>query len=140
LCLFIQTPISAELDTFANESDVIWRGFVASAIAAVALQWMNPFGTGKLVLFQVTFVSDSWRAFELVSPVLFEPGRADQAIKIPWVILSVIGVISFSFATTYSLTLAGCIGIFFDSLKRRNFSLPTQHSSQRLACSGGYQR
>ncbi|KAF4611188.1 hypothetical protein D9613_006904 [Agrocybe pediades] len=64
-----------ELDTFANESDVMWRGFVASAIAAVSLQWVNPFGTAKLVLFQVTFVSDSWRAFELI----------------PWVILGVIG-------------------------------------------------
>ncbi len=73
-----------ELDTFANESDVMWRGFVASAIAAVSLQWVNPFGTTKLVLFQVggdfhcledladflqvTFVSDTWRAFELVLP------------------------------------------------------------------------
>ncbi|KAF9480503.1 Cl-channel protein [Pholiota conissans] len=64
-----------ELDTFANESDVMWRGFVASAIAAVALQWVNPFGTAKLVLFQVTFVSDTWRAFELI----------------PWVTLGVIG-------------------------------------------------
>ncbi|PPQ91494.1 hypothetical protein CVT25_013751 [Psilocybe cyanescens] len=64
-----------ELDTFANESDVMWRGFVASAIAAVSLQWVNPFGTTKLVLFQVTFVSDSWRAFELI----------------PWVTLGVIG-------------------------------------------------
>lgn len=43
----------SELDTFANETDVMWRGFVASAIAAVALQWVNPFGTAKLVLFQV---------------------------------------------------------------------------------------
>ena len=43
-----------ELDTFANESDVMWRGFVASAIAAVSLQWVNPFGTAKLVLFQVS--------------------------------------------------------------------------------------
>ncbi|KIM44556.1 hypothetical protein M413DRAFT_66882 [Hebeloma cylindrosporum] len=64
-----------ELDTFANESDVMWRGFVASAIAAVSLQWVNPFGTAKLVLFQVTFVSDRWRAFELI----------------PWVTLGVIG-------------------------------------------------
>lgn len=74
-----------ELDTFANESDIMWRGFVASAIAAVSLQWVNPFGTAKLVLFQVnttrqyqicgivtcflqvTFVSDTWRAFELAS-------------------------------------------------------------------------
>lgn len=46
--------VSPELDTFANESDVMWRGFVASAIAAVSLQWVNPFGTTKLVLFQVS--------------------------------------------------------------------------------------
>ncbi|KAJ7065210.1 Cl-channel protein [Mycena amicta] len=64
-----------ELDVFANESEVMWRGFVASAIAAVALQWVNPFGTSKLVLFQVTNGSDTWRAFELI----------------PWLTLGVIG-------------------------------------------------
>ncbi|KAL0953386.1 hypothetical protein HGRIS_004625 [Hohenbuehelia grisea] len=64
-----------ELDTFANDSDVIWRGFVASAIAAVSLQWVNPFGTDKLVLFQVTSNSDMWRAFELI----------------PWLGLGIIG-------------------------------------------------
>ncbi|KAF8889352.1 Cl-channel protein [Infundibulicybe gibba] len=55
-----------ELDTFANETDVMWRGFVASAVAAVSLQWVNPFGTAKLVLFQVTSANDTWRAFELI--------------------------------------------------------------------------
>ncbi|KAF7309581.1 Chloride channel protein [Mycena indigotica] len=64
-----------ELDVFANESEVMWRGFVASAIAAVALQWVDPFGTSKLVLFQVTNGSDTWRAFELI----------------PWLTLGVIG-------------------------------------------------
>ncbi|KAJ7918813.1 Cl-channel protein [Mycena leptocephala] len=64
-----------ELDTFANESEVMWRGFVASAVAAVSLQWVNPFGTSKLVLFQVTNGSDTWRAFELI----------------PWLTLGVIG-------------------------------------------------
>ncbi|KAF5377784.1 hypothetical protein D9757_008072 [Collybiopsis confluens] len=64
-----------ELDTFALESDVMWRGFVASAIAAVALQYVDPFGTSKLVLFQVTSGGDTWRAFELV----------------PWLSLGVIG-------------------------------------------------
>ncbi|EKM81818.1 hypothetical protein AGABI1DRAFT_118889 [Agaricus bisporus var. burnettii JB137-S8] len=59
-----------ELETFSNESEVLWKGFVASAVAAVGLQWVNPFGTAKLVLFQVTFVNDTWRAFELV-PWLF---------------------------------------------------------------------
>ena len=57
-----------ELDTFSfsNEGDVMWRGFVTSVIAAVSLQWVDPFGTSTLVLFQVTGVSDTWRAFELV--------------------------------------------------------------------------
>ena len=41
-----------ELDTFSDEH-VVWRAFVTSAIAAVALQYMDPFGTSKLVLFQV---------------------------------------------------------------------------------------
>lgn len=76
-----------ELDTFGSESDVMWTGFVASAVAAVALQYVDPFGTSKLVLFQVgvnlhsfasveyhqvtetiSGVSDTWRAFELVAP------------------------------------------------------------------------
>lgn len=56
-----------ELDTFANDSDVIWRAFVTSVIAAVSLQYINPFGTSKLVLFQVSSISDTWRAFELVN-------------------------------------------------------------------------
>ncbi|KIK61661.1 hypothetical protein GYMLUDRAFT_165705 [Collybiopsis luxurians FD-317 M1] len=64
-----------ELDTFALESDVMWRGFVASAIAAVSLQYVDPFGTSKLVLFQVTSGGDTWRAFELI----------------PWLTLGVIG-------------------------------------------------
>ena len=62
----------------------MWRGFVTSVIAAVALQYVDPFRTSKLVLFQVRFVlflfcrcgdnlyaqvtngSDNWLAFELV--------------------------------------------------------------------------
>ncbi|KAI0091504.1 chloride channel [Irpex rosettiformis] len=57
-----------ELDTFAfsNESDVMWRGFVISVIAAVSLQYADPFGTSKLVLFQVSGVSDTWKGFELI--------------------------------------------------------------------------
>ncbi|KAF7971293.1 hypothetical protein HWV62_21446 [Athelia sp. TMB] len=64
-----------ELDTFSNESDVMWRGFVTSVIAAMSLQYVNPFNTNKLVLFQVTSAADTWRAFELV----------------PWVLLAVMG-------------------------------------------------
>lgn len=44
----------------------MWRGFVTSVIAAVSLQYVDPFGTGRLVLFQVSGVSDTWRGFELV--------------------------------------------------------------------------
>lgn len=63
---------------------MMWRGFVTSVIAAVALQYVDPFRTSKLVLFQVCSVlflpcqrgdsvygqvtsgSDTWLAFELV--------------------------------------------------------------------------
>ncbi|KAI0681933.1 chloride channel [Cerioporus squamosus] len=64
-----------ELDTFSNDSDVMWRGFVTSVIAAVSLQYIDPFGTSKLVLFQVSESASTWRAFELV----------------PWIFLSVLG-------------------------------------------------
>lgn len=58
-----------ELDTFASGTEVMWRGFVTSVIAAMALQYIDPFGTKKLVLFQVQITDDTtvWRAFELVS-------------------------------------------------------------------------
>lgn len=76
--------LHTELDTFANETEVMWRGFVTSVIAAVSLQYIDPFRTSKLVLFQVCFIptfasyfrqfstqvngiNDTWRAFELVS-------------------------------------------------------------------------
>lgn len=65
-CLLTTHVVIVELDTFSNESDVMWRGFVAASIAAVSLQYIDPFGTAKLVLFQVTSVDDTWRAFELV--------------------------------------------------------------------------
>jgi chloride channel 3/4/5 len=71
-----------------GDFDVLWRGFVTSVIAAVALQYVDPFRTSKLVLFQVCFVlflfcrrgdslhaqvtngSDTWLAFELVCILL----------------------------------------------------------------------
>jgi chloride channel 3/4/5 len=65
-----------ELGRFADESGTMWRAFVTSALAAVALQYVDPFGTARLVLFQATAASDAWRGFELV----------------PWAILGVIGV------------------------------------------------
>jgi len=46
-----------ELDAFGGDFDVMWRGFVTSVIAAVALQYVDPFKTSKLVLFQVSAVT-----------------------------------------------------------------------------------
>jgi chloride channel 3/4/5 len=50
-CLFIL--LYTELDIFSKEADTMWRGFVISVIAAVSLQYTDPFGTKKMVLFQV---------------------------------------------------------------------------------------
>lgn len=47
-----------ELDStlFSNEQ-LMWRAFVTSAVAATTLSYVDPFGIGKLVLFQVSAVS-----------------------------------------------------------------------------------
>lgn len=51
-----------ELDAFGDDFDVMWRAFVTSVIAAVALQYVDPFRTSKLVLFQVCYF-DSFRFY-----------------------------------------------------------------------------
>ncbi|KAI4652941.1 uncharacterized protein J4E78_007769 [Alternaria triticimaculans] len=43
----------------------MWSSFVCAMVAAVTLQACNPFHTGKLVLYQVTYHS-GWHDFELV--------------------------------------------------------------------------
>ncbi|CAI2169908.1 3629_t:CDS:10 [Funneliformis geosporum] len=43
----------------------MWRSFFCAMVAAVSLAFMNPFRTGKLVLFQVVYDRD-WHAFELL--------------------------------------------------------------------------
>ncbi|KAK1064775.1 chloride channel [Friedmanniomyces endolithicus] len=43
----------------------MWASFVCAMVAAVTLQAFDPFRTGKLVLYQVTYHS-GWHAFELV--------------------------------------------------------------------------
>ncbi|CAK5273784.1 unnamed protein product [Mycena citricolor] len=109
-----------ELDTFANESEVMWRGFVASALAAVSLQWVNPFGTSKLVLFQVTSGSDTWRAFELI----------------PWMFLGVLGVCSHLTHGVCTDYIAGIAGCCLDQTQRRSSTLQTEQCSLPLACAG----
>ncbi|KAI9815505.1 MAG: hypothetical protein M1827_002639 [Pycnora praestabilis] len=43
----------------------MWQSFVCAMVAAVTLQAFNPFRTGKLVLYQVTYTS-GWHGFEMV--------------------------------------------------------------------------
>ncbi|KIJ55127.1 hypothetical protein M422DRAFT_199235 [Sphaerobolus stellatus SS14] len=78
-----------ELDTFSDEN-VVWRAFVTSAIAAVALQYVDPFGTSKLVLFQVTANTEPWKAFELI----------------PWLMLGVIGGVLGAFMIRLNVNMA----------------------------------
>ncbi|ORY65634.1 chloride channel [Leucosporidium creatinivorum] len=57
-----------EISTFFPGS-TLWQSFVCAVVAAITLQYVDPFNTGKLVLFQVT-TSQIWRGFELI-PWLF---------------------------------------------------------------------
>lgn len=43
----------------------MWRSFFCALVATVTLSAMNPFRTGKLVLFQVTYDRD-WHFFEII--------------------------------------------------------------------------
>ncbi|KAH9944710.1 chloride channel [Amylocystis lapponica] len=44
---------------------VMWRSFFCAMVAAMTLKFLDPFGSGKLVLFQVNYDKD-WHAYELV--------------------------------------------------------------------------
>ncbi|KDQ57485.1 hypothetical protein JAAARDRAFT_130295 [Jaapia argillacea MUCL 33604] len=59
------TLFSLEEVSYFFPPKVMWRSFFCAMIAAVTLKFLNPFGTGKLVLFQVTYDKD-WHAYELV--------------------------------------------------------------------------
>ncbi|KAJ1663277.1 glycerol ethanol, ferric requiring protein [Coemansia sp. RSA 1813] len=47
----------------------LWRSFLCALVATVSLQAMNPFWTGKLVMFQATYDRD-WHFFEILFFVL----------------------------------------------------------------------
>ncbi|EXJ89150.1 chloride channel 3 [Capronia epimyces CBS 606.96] len=47
----------------------MWQSFVCAMVAAVTLQALNPFHTGKIVLYQVTYTT-GWHSFELLPFVL----------------------------------------------------------------------
>ncbi|QGA19635.1 hypothetical protein EYB26_007324 [Talaromyces marneffei] len=43
----------------------MWQSFVCASVAAVTLQALNPFHTGKIVLYQVTYTRE-WHRFEMI--------------------------------------------------------------------------
>jgi chloride channel 3/4/5 len=43
----------------------MWQSFVCAMTAAVTLQALDPFRSGKLVLYQVTY-STGWHGFEMI--------------------------------------------------------------------------
>lgn len=50
-------------------ASTMWRSFLCALAATVTLSFMNPFRTGKLVLFQVSYDRD-WHYFEIIFYVL----------------------------------------------------------------------
>ncbi|KAG0706023.1 chloride channel [Suillus ampliporus] len=63
------TLFSLEEVSYFFPPKVMWRSFFCAMIAAITLRFLNPFGTGKLVLFQVTYDKD-WHAYELIFFIL----------------------------------------------------------------------
>ncbi|PBK81935.1 hypothetical protein ARMGADRAFT_1171198 [Armillaria gallica] len=63
------TLFSLEEVSYFFPPKVMWRSFFCAMIAAITLKMLDPFGTGKLVLFQVTYDRD-WHAYELFPFVL----------------------------------------------------------------------
>ncbi|KAI0358560.1 hypothetical protein OH77DRAFT_1494220 [Trametes cingulata] len=56
---------SLEEVSYFFPAKVMWRSFFCAMVAAMTLRFLDPFGSGKLVLFQVTYDKD-WHAYELV--------------------------------------------------------------------------
>jgi|SRR5882762_1206765 len=57
--------MSAQEMSNAFSIKTMWRSFLCALMATVTLSTMNPFRTGKLVLFQVTYDRD-WHFFEII--------------------------------------------------------------------------
>lgn len=56
---------SIEEMTHTHTTKMIWRSFFCALAATAMLSALNPFHTGKLVLFQVSH-DTSWHFFEIV--------------------------------------------------------------------------
>ncbi|EKM81010.1 hypothetical protein AGABI1DRAFT_37258 [Agaricus bisporus var. burnettii JB137-S8] len=63
------TLFSLEEVSYFFPPKVMWRSFFCAMIAAITLKVLDPFGTGKIVLFQVTYDKD-WHVLELL-PFIF---------------------------------------------------------------------
>ncbi|CAG8488915.1 10203_t:CDS:10 [Ambispora leptoticha] len=64
------SPIGGVLFSFEEMSSnfpmkTMWRSFFCALVATAVLQAMNPFRTGKLVMFQVTYDRE-WHSFEIL--------------------------------------------------------------------------
>ena len=57
---------SLEEVSYYFPSKTLFRTFFCCIAAALSLKFLNPYGTSKIVLFQVRYVSD-WRYFELIT-------------------------------------------------------------------------
>ncbi|KZT10826.1 uncharacterized protein LAESUDRAFT_721216 [Laetiporus sulphureus 93-53] len=56
---------SLEEVSYFFPAKVMWRSFFCAMVAAMTLKFLDPFGSGKLVLLQVTYEKD-WHAYELI--------------------------------------------------------------------------
>ena len=83
----------------------LWRSFFCAMIAAFTLKYMNPFGTGRLVMFYVEY-DNPWKLFELV----------------PFIILGALGVSvillvsSINFSPSDFFVLMICIGFLYSQV------------------------
>jgi hypothetical protein len=82
----------------------MWQSFVCAMTAAVTLQAFDPFRSGKLVLYQVTY-STGWHGFEMV----------------PFAALGVLGVcIPSQSSPTSNLTSIGYLRWFVHQTQHEN--------------------
>lgn len=60
---------SLEEVSYYFPAKTLFRTFFCCIIAALSLKFLDPYGTGKIVIFEVRYISD-WRSFEMVAFVL----------------------------------------------------------------------
>ena len=61
----------------------MWQSFVCAMTAAVTLQAMDPFRSGKLVMFQVKHSTD-WARFEMIPYALLGVFGVSKKAARPW--------------------------------------------------------